>query len=329
MNLSKAAYLFLKHLKGKNASQHTIRNYAIDLNSLKEFLQRQWHPTAPFNELPAKISYQEEYSERNCCYDHLISLDSVDRKTLRNFLADLHASHQQKKTVARRLCALRSFFCFAHSQKLIASNPTEELENPKADKKLPATLTANQVSCLLESIHPESYLESRNQAILELLYSSGLRVSELTQLNRSDIDFNDRTIKLKGKGRKERLVPITQKAAKLIQDYLNCPERDQEVDGHAAEVDKEAVFLNRFGTRLTSRSIDRLFEGYVKDLGFSGKVTPHTIRHSIATHWLENGMNLKTIQTLLGHSALATTTIYTQVSPSLKKKTHRRAHPRG
>ncbi len=163
---------------------------------------------------------------------------------------------------------------------------------------------------------------------MELFYSSGLRVSELVALNRSDVDAKNLLIKLRGKGKKERIVPITKNAAEWIQTYLEHPERYLDVDGHQAQVDSDAVFLNKLGTRLTLRSVDRGFDKYLKASGIANKITPHTIRHTIATHWLENGMDLKTIQVLLGHSSLATTTIYTQVSTKLKKKVYDKAHPR-
>jgi integrase/recombinase XerC len=155
--------------------------------------------------------------------------------------------------------------------------------------------------------------------MMELFYSSGLRLSELVALNIGDFNETEKTVKLKGKGKKERIVPITENAARLLVLYLN------HVDRSAS--DREAIFLNRFGKRLSARSIDRQFKTYLKMSGLSTKVTPHTIRHTIATHWLENGMDLKTIQVLLGHSSLATTQIYTQVSTKLKKEVYDKAHP--
>ena len=163
---------------------------------------------------------------------------------------------------------------------------------------------------------------------MELFYSSGLRVSELVGLNRVDFDEPNFLMRLKGKGKKERIVPITKNSAKWISEYLNHSERHKNIDGHLSEIDREAIFLNRQGTRLTSRSVDRNFDKYLRMSGLAEKITPHTIRHTIATHWLENGMDLKTIQELLGHNSLSTTTLYTQVSTNLKKKVYHKAHPR-
>lgn len=293
---------FLHHLRFiKNSSEHTIRNYNIDLNSFKNYLDEQ-------NEIE--------------------QLEQVDRKTIRGFLACLYKKKQQKRTIARRLSALRAFFAFACSQKLLVDNPTEDIETPKVEKKLPCALTYPQVQHLFEMPDTASYLGLRDRAILELFYSSGLRISELALLDRNHIDFDELLVKLKGKGRKERIVPITKHAGEWISKYLMASERHLDTDEHKAQQDEHAVFLNCHGHRLTTRSIDRNFKSYMHASGLAGKATPHTIRHTIATHWLENGMNLKTIQLLLGHSALATTTIYTHVSPALKKKTHQKAHPR-
>ena len=155
---------------------------------------------------------------------------------------------------------------------------------------------------------------------MELFYSSGLRLSELIGLNRRDFDAKNLVLNVFGKGKKQRQAPITETAADWIVRYLNHPERE--------EKDPQAIFLNKWGTRLTPRSVDRNFAGYLKASGLSDRVTPHTIRHTIATHWLENGMDLKTIQMLLGHTSLATTTIYTHVSPKLKRAVYDKTHPR-
>ena len=322
-----AAYQYLSHLKAaKNASEHTVRNYAIDLNSLKLFLEKdlKLEPQS----LPPKIDHATPYSGRMTQYDSVLSLDKIDRKTIRSFLADLNLNNSNKRTIVRRLSSLRTFFKYAYTQKLIAANPTEEIESPKLDKKLPASLSYAQVLRLFEQPDVGTYLGFRDRTIMELFYSSGLRVSELVGLNRSDFDAQNRLLKLKGKGKKERIVPITKNAAGWILDYLNHIERHQQVDGHLQEIDSNAIFLNKHGTRITTRSVDRNFDKYLTASGLSGTITPHTIRHTIATHWLENGMDLKTIQVLLGHSSLSTTTIYTQVSTTLKKKVYDETHPR-
>ena len=291
---------FLEYLKVvKNVSGHTIRNYAIDIAALEKFV-----------EADGRV------------------IEQIDRKVIRNFLAHLTASGMAKKTIVRRLSALRSFFKYAFENGMVSSNPTETLDTPKLEKKIPASLNYEQVEKLFNTPDTTSYLGLRDRTIMELFYSSGLRISELVALDRQDIDLKNLLIKLKGKGKKERIVPITKNVAGWIETYLSNPERYSNMEGHVAEVDHDAVFLNKFGERLSARSVDRNFAADLKKSGLAGKVTPHTLRHTIATHWLERGMDLKTIQTILGHSSLETTTIYTKVSQGLKQKVYQAAHPR-
>lgn len=293
ISLTEATEKFLEYFRVvKNASPHTLRNYFIDLKALHGFLE------------------QESKTKD-------VLVPEIDRKAIRAFLARLSKSQMSKTTIARRLSTLRSFFRFCLRQQVISVDPTAELESPKLDKRLPSSITYDQVTHLFDQPDTTCCLGLRDRAIMELFYSSGLRISELTSLNREDIDLSAHTVKLRGKGKKERLIPITKSAAKWIHTYLS--ERGGE---------EKAIFLNKRRGRLTTRSIDRKFAEYLKQSGLSGTITPHTIRHTIATHWLENGMDLKTIQVLLGHSFLSTTTIYTEVSPSLKKKVYDEAHPR-
>jgi integrase/recombinase XerC len=324
-----AAYRFLEYLRIiKNASEHTVRNYAIDLNALKEYLEHDLLPEEEDEKLPPKIRYNEPFSERLKTYDAALVLDTITRKTIRGFLAHLSDNQVHKRTVVRRLSSLRTFFKYTLAQKWISANPTEELESPRVEKKVPNSLSYDQVQTLFDQPDTKTFLGFRDRVIMELFYSSGLRVSELVALDRQEFDPKNLLIKLKGKGKKERIVPITKNAANWINAYLTHPERCVEIDGHFAQQDSNAIFLNRLGTRLTTRSVDRKFDKYLTASGLIGKVTPHTIRHTIATHWLENGMDLKTIQMILGHISLATTTIYTQVSKGLKKKVYDQTHPR-
>lgn len=312
----------------KGASEHTLRNYAIDLNALKTFIETEHLSLKKPEDFAAKVRHNEAYSSRFMGKDEQVKFNEVNRTTIRAFLAFLSANGASKRTIVRRLSSLRSFFKWAQSKGRIQANPTEELETPKIEKRLPQPLSFEQVERLFEQPDTTDYLGLRDRAILELFYSSGLRVSELCALDREDFDPNERLIKVKGKGKKERVVPMTKTASEWVLAYLNHPERHQEVDGHQAEQDRKAIFLNRLGTRLTTRSVDRNFDKYMKGSGLAGRATPHTIRHTIATHWLEQGMDLKTIQTILGHSSLSTTTIYTKVNPELKKKVYDETHPR-
>ena len=294
MNFQKTSEEFLEHLRVvKNASPHTVRNYTLDLNCFQDFLGE----------------------------------SEIDRRRIRAYIAHM-AETLQKRTIARRLASLRSFFSYSCGKGIIEKNPMEDIDNPKLEKKIPTSLNYDQVEKLLLQPDTDNYLEFRDRTAMELFYSSGLRVSELVGLNRDDLDLANQMIKVRGKGKKERVVPITNNAADWLKKYLNHLERHEKIDGHDKEKDPKAVFLNKLGTRLSARSIDRNFRAYLRSSGLAGTITPHTIRHTIATHWLENGMDLKTIQTLLGHSSLATTTIYTQVSPQLKKKVYDASHPR-
>ena len=273
------AYRFLEHLKVvKDASEHTVRNYAIDLNALKLFIESTSFVNKKPEDLPEKIRYDASYNERWKGNDGLIVLNEVDRNLIRKFIASLNEANTHKRTVVRRLSSLRTFFKFALSQALIKENPIETLESPKLEKRLPTSISFEQIAILFRQPDTDNYLGFRDRVIMELFYSSGLRVSELADLNREDLDLKNLTLKVRGKGKKERVVPITENAAKWIGEYLTHPERKVDVEGHLAEVDTRAVFLNKLGTRITTRSIDRNFDKYLKASGLAGEITPHTIR---------------------------------------------------
>lgn len=303
MDFSAAIERFLSHLHlAKGASPHTLRGYRIDLSSFSLFAR-------------GELGEAWQVSE-------------ISKRLIRRYLSNLRQGEVSTQTVLRRLSALRSFYKYAIREKWLEENPLEEIDSPKKEKRLPVSISYGQVEHLFNQPDTSEYLGFRDRVILELFYSSGLRLSELASLNRSDFDARNSVLNVLGKGKKQRQTPITQTAAEWIARYLNHPERHLDGKGHKAETDPEAIFLNRFGKRLTPRSIDRLFAAYLKASGLSERITPHTIRHTIATHWLENGMDLKTIQMLLGHSSLATTTIYTHVSPKLKREVYDKTHPR-
>lgn len=316
------AYKFLHSLSVvKNASVHTVRNYCMDLEAFKAFFEGQVLELSSLSpKLHASLIAQTARDEG-------FSIEAVDKRALRGYLAALAARSTTKKSVLRKLSTLRSFFKFLLKVKLCAVNPMEEIDSPKQDKRLPHPLTYAQVMRLMEQPDTQSYLGLRDRAVMELLYSSALRISELCGLDRAAFDRHARRLRLLGKGKKERYVPITQTACAFLCAYLDHPERHLDSDGHKPECDGQAIFLSKWGKRITVRSLDRLFKGYLVKSGLSGKITPHTIRHTIATHWLEKGMDLKTIQLLLGHSSLGTTTIYTQVSSRLKREVYEKAHP--
>lgn len=288
---------FLNYLAAiRNASLHTVRNYRLDLDAFSSFIEG-------------------------------VPLAEIDKWKIRGYLAHLNQKKGAKRTILRRLSSLRSFFKYLMKEGILSQNPLEDIDAPKLDKTIPSPLSREEIDRLFSQPDVGVFLGFRDRVIMELFYSSGLRISELVGLNRADFDAVNLTLRVKGKGKKERVVPITKNAATWISSYLTHPERFLDSDVHQAEKNHEAIFLNKWGGRLTTRSVDRNFKHYLRASGLAAKATPHTIRHTIATHWLENGMDLKTIQTLLGHSSLATTTIYTQVSKNIKKAVYDNAHP--
>lgn len=294
MNLKDSIHHFLHYLEVvRGASPHTLRNYRLDLKAFLAFTDNK----------------------------------PVDKRLVRNYLSHLNMRGVSKRTMLRHLSAVRSLFKYLMKEKKITENPASEIGSPKLDKPLPKSLSYSEVEALFNQPNTEELLGFRDRCILELFYSSGLRVSELAGLNRRDFDFPSRSLRVHGKGKKQRIVPITKNVAKWVQDYLKHPQRFSEGKPYA-EKDPDAIFLNKWGERLSTRSIDRLFMKYLRMSGMAARITPHTIRHTIATHWLEKGMDLKTIQVLLGHSSLSTTTIYTRVSTKLKHEVYAKAHPR-
>lgn len=285
--LQEQAKRFVHYLQTiKNASSHTVRNYGNDLDAFLTFL----------------------------------GAKPVNKQTLREYLATMANSELARRSVLRRLSSLRSFFRYLQKEKVFDHNPMDEIESPKLERKIPKALSYEQVQNLFNGPDLSTTMGIRDRAILELFYSSGLRVSELVALDISDVDFKKFEMRLQGKGKKIRIVPLTKNAADWLLRYHHQAKR---LDNCLA------FFVNRFGSRLTTRSVDRLFVKYLKASGLAAHITPHIIRHTIATHWLENGMDLKTIQLILGHNSLATTTIYTHVSTKLKKKTYQESHPHG
>ncbi|MCF7806467.1 MAG: tyrosine recombinase XerC [Simkaniaceae bacterium] len=290
---------FLRYQKViKQASLHTLRAYEIDLKKFFSFLGEQG-----------------------------LGFEAVKRRDLRIFLDQLHQKRYKKRTTLRCIAALRSFYKYAVLQGVMDFNPMHELDNLKLDKPIPKALTIDEVDAFLELPDTGAFLGLRDRALLELLYSSGIRISELVGLNRNDIDFRESVMRIRGKGKKERVVPLTKMAMGWLQRYLTSHERLIDGTWHKKERDHQAVFLNRWGKRLSLRSCDRLFNVYRLKSGMPHQITPHLLRHTIATHWLENGMDLKTIQEILGHESLSTTQVYTKVSQSHRRAVYERAHP--
>jgi integrase/recombinase XerC len=322
-NLKKASfvdymYRFLEELKVvQYKSVHTIRCYAADLNNLKIFLEENTFEIPESSRAP-RVHLKTQEAERGVEKDQ-IDLTMVGRQVVRSFLRHLNAEKASARTISRHISSLRSFFKFTVTQEAIAKNPMRHIKKPKLNDTVTTYLTYEQVEQLLDQPNTANYLGLRDRCMMELLYSSALRVSELINIDRKDIDFELLVILIQGKGERDRIVPITETAAKWLRTYLNHMERKP--DNSIAQ----PVFHNRDGQRLTTRSVNRRFDIYLETVGLKGKVTPHTIRHTIATHWLENGMSINTIKTLLGHKSFSTTTIYTRVTEKLKKQAYDKA----
>ncbi len=294
----------------KNASPHTLRNYASDLQQFLDFLTH----TPEGNPRPEP------------------ELSQVDNLTIREFLGALYQKGNKKPSVARKLATLRSFMKFLSVQGSIESNPAKLVSSPKLESRLPDYMTLESVTDLIESPDTSSDLGKRDRCILELLYGSGLRVSELVGLNLGDISLTEGLLRVVGKGRKERIIPFGSRASEAMQEYLSV--RGRKVRGTpAAHTRKgkpagEAVFLNFRGGRLTGRSIGNIVDHHVGKLAQRLRVHPHTLRHTFATHMLSAGADLRAIQELLGHESLSTTQKYTHVSVEQLVRVYQSCHPR-
>ncbi|OGN62693.1 MAG: hypothetical protein A3F09_02195 [Chlamydiae bacterium RIFCSPHIGHO2_12_FULL_49_11] len=245
---------------------------------------------------------------------------------VRAYLFRLHTEGKKKKTILRRFSSLAHFFSYLHEKGWISEDPFGHLDRQKPDKALPRALTVEEIRIFVEAADTKELLGLRDRAIIELLYATGMRVSELIALNRENIS-SDGWVTVLGKGRKERRVPVTGIAHRYLVAYLNDPRRYRDEGSIKKQKDEKAVFLNAKGKRLTTRSVDRMFQDVRKKSGLARPISPHALRHSMATHLLENGANIRVIQTLLGHSSLLTTTLYTKVSTALREAAYFDAHP--
>ena len=243
---------------------------------------------------------------------------------LRKYVSALHDSGYAKSSVARRLASMRSYFRFAQREGLCDINPAKPLRNPRRERKLPHFLTGAEIGTLLAAPPKSESLGLRDRAILETLYSAGLRVSELVGTNLGDLDLQDGLVCVRGKGKRERLAPLGSFAVKAIRNWLK---KRVPAKGLSSE-ESSAVFLNKFGKRLSTRSVARMLEKYLKLTGLDLRTSPHTLRHSFATHLLDGGADIRSVQELLGHKSLVTTQIYTHVSTAGLRKAYEKAHPR-
>jgi tyrosine recombinase XerC len=270
----------------KNYSSHTVLNYRLDLDDFIKFL----------GELP---------------------IENVDYLLFRKYLVVLKQRNLGARSMARHLSSLRSFFKFLTREGFLKSNPILSVASPKLDKHLPKFMTEEEVSRLIESSVPKDEMGLRDRAILETFYSTGMRISELVGLSLEDLDFIGGVVKLKGKGKKERIAPIGDRAISSLRAYLDSRKKQS-----------SKVFLNKRGIGITDRGVRNIVGKYLRISGMRQGISPHTLRHSFATHLLNRGADLRTVQELLGHANLSTTQIYTHLTTEKLKSVYDKAHPR-
>lgn len=282
---------FLNYLKAeRDASPHTLRNYTKDLETLRQALgERPW--------------------------------EQVDLMALRQFVAQQREGGLSKVTIARRIATIRSFFRFMHREGYVPANPALGLTRPKQDRRLPSFLSMEEAARLMEAPKGDGFSAARDRAILETLYSTGLRVSELVGLRVRDVDLIGGSLRTVGKGRKERLVPVGSYSIQAIRAYLKALPPEQSAP-------ERPLFQNKRRGRLTDRSVRRILNKYLLQVSVARRVSPHSLRHSFATHLLDKGADLRSVQELLGHSSLTTTQVYTHVTTERLKKVYESAHPR-
>ena len=290
----------------KGYSDHTCRAYRKDLNDFFAFVADSLRPCKPSHEQPLAVA-----------------IEQIDGIMIRGYLGFLHRKNK-KTTVARKLSAIRSFFKYLEKRGHISENPAQHVMTPKQDKTIPLYLSVDEMFRLLDSIQAGTVLDLRNRAIFETLYSSGIRVSELTQMNLADVDFEGAVIRVVGKGNRQRMIPLGQKALTAIKAYRQLLQKKSGSEAAAGG----PLFLNRFNKRLTSRSIARILKQLVSAVGLLTPVSPHALRHTFATHMLDAGADLRAVQELLGHRSLSTTQKYTHVSIDHLMETYDKAHPR-
>ncbi|NQT73225.1 MAG: tyrosine recombinase XerC [Chloroflexi bacterium] len=287
---------YICHLKvERNLSPFTIRNYSTDILGFNDFLKR----------------------------EEIKSLVDVDHSTIRNYLGQLMDNGTVRASISRKMSALRSFFRYLNHQGVLTEDPVSKISGPKREKRLPSFLTSEEIISLLSAPDISTTQGIRDLAILELLYASGLRISEITSLNIGSVDMETRQVRVWGKGSKERMVLMGQPAALVLEKYLKYGRKQL-----LGQNTTDALFLNRYGKRIAERRIQYIIKKYAEKAGIKTRVHPHMLRHTFATHMLDGGADLRVVQELLGHSNLASTQIYTHVTRSQMRSRYLEAHPR-
>jgi integrase/recombinase XerC len=329
---------FLNYLKfERHFSPHTAKCYAADLAQFCSFL---------VGDVAAAGGHQN-FSERSAAHGRLMSqagtpastagggvalaetgmqqkLRDAETEQVKAFLAFLGTQSYSKSTIARKLATLRSFYKFCMRRGYVKTHPLATIRTPKQDKRLPKFLEVEKITKLLSTPDDNTLLGARDRAMLEVLFSTGVRVSELVDLNFADVDFEGRTIRVRGKGKKQRTTPIGATALAAVQKYIQL----RRADARSTNFDQTALFVNKHGQRLSTRSVRRKLDKYLAQAGLDPSISPHTLRHSFATHMLANGADLRSVQELLGHQSISTTQIYTHLTTPRLKQAYDDAHPR-
>src|SRR5687767_11485295 len=314
---------FLEHLRyERNVSEHTLRNYTSDLEQFLEYIAPRVKEEPEAKKKAKKTASTVKKKKRQ-----EPDLKQIDHITIREWLSSLHTAQKKKTSIARKLAALRTFFQFLVREGELEQNPAKLVATPRLEKKLPVHLSIEDAVRFIETPDLESDLGKRDRAILELLYATGVRVAELTKLNLHDIDFRNKLLRVTGKRRKQRIVPFGDPALEALKKYLDVRECFLK-QAPIAERDSQALVLNYQGTRITTRSVGRMVEKYIRQCAGIHDISPHALRHSFATHLLDSGADLRDIQELLGHARLSSTQIYTHVSMEKLIEVYDKAHPK-
>jgi len=329
MEESTIIHKFLDYLTfERRFSEHTAKCYGADLTQYGEFLKGASESSQIDAELISSSHHEGEpatavATQVDLKVDQLLLSAQID--SVRSYLGLLNEKQYSKATIARKLATLRSFYKFLVKRNYITSNPVVSIRTPKQEKKLPRFLEYDEVKKLLNTPPVNTWLGARDRAILETLYSTGIRVSELVALNMDDIDFLGEVVHVRGKGKKERIAPIGSSALQVIQHYMEYRNKRAQSNGN---FDSKVLFVNKHGRRLSTRSVRRKMDKYLKMSGLDPDISPHTLRHSFATHMLNKGADLRSVQELLGHQSLSTTQIYTHLTTKRLKEVYDSAHPR-